>query len=74
MAETEQKYYYLNLNKKETKAYKEYLDARHIYYETVNYNDPIDGKLMTKFACLMYVDEAQAAAHWLELFRGGRKK
>lgn len=73
MAETERKYYWLLLNKKETKAFKDYLDNRGIYYETVEYPDPLTGQAITKFGCLMYKDEAEAAGHWLELFRGGRK-
>ena len=73
MAETERKYYWLQLNQKETKAFKDYLEVRGIYYETVDYNDPINGKPMTKFGCLMYKDEAEAAGPWLELHRGGRK-
>lgn len=73
MTETERKYYWLVLNKKETKAFIDYLKTRGIYYETVEYNDPLNGQTITKFGCLMYIDEAEAAGHWLKLFRGGRK-
>ena len=73
MAETERKYYWLQLNEKETKAFKPYLENRGIYYETVDITDPLTGRKITKFGCLMYKDEAEAAGHWLELFRGGRK-
>lgn len=73
MAETERKYYWLLLNEKETKAFKPYLENRGIYYETIEYNDPLNNKKVTRFGCLMYIDEAEAAAHFLELFRGGRK-
>ena len=67
------KYYWLLLNTKETKEFKKYLDARDIYYETVKFTDPAMGKTNTRFGCLMHIGEAEAAAHWLQLFRGGRK-
>jgi len=67
----DQKYYPVQIiNKKEADAFAQYLEDHHIYFETVCY-PKVD---LIRFNCLMYIDEAEAAGHWLEEYRGGRKK